>query len=78
MIDGVCRLGTLMQQPPTEIRTRTLTAIAQLLQIKVSCYTVGISTLLEVILDSTLMRIDVYYVEGNSTSFCQHFGSDVT
>ncbi|XP_072015580.1 26S proteasome non-ATPase regulatory subunit 5-like [Amphiura filiformis] len=34
MIDGVCRIGTLMQQPPTEIRSRTLTAIAQLLQIK--------------------------------------------
>ena len=35
MVDGVCQLGRLMQQPPTEVRTRTLMSIAQLLRIKV-------------------------------------------
>ena len=33
--DGVYRLGQLILQPPTEIRIRTLTTIAQLLQVKV-------------------------------------------
>ena len=33
--DGVYRLGQLMLQPPTEIRIRTLTTLAQLLQVKV-------------------------------------------
>ena len=48
MMVCVCRLGQLMLQPATEIRTRTLTTIAQLLHIKVCmslCLSLGLGVL---------------------------------